>query len=78
MNRNWGNQKANPSSKCTLIRKIYSLSDFSSESNDVLVVAFNILLYNFQQSLPFLHMISYFTFILFDNTILYVKILRKD
>ena len=64
-------------SKCTLVHKIKSLSDFASENNDVLVVLFNILCYNFQQSLSFLNVISFFTFIPFNFTMLYVKILGK-
>ena len=49
--------------KCSLVRKIKSLSDFESENNDFSVVTVNILWYYFQQSLLFLNVISFFTFI---------------
>ena len=48
---------------CSLVREIKSLSDFESENNDFSIVTFNILWYYFQQSLLFLNVISFFTFI---------------
>ena len=48
---------------CSLVRMLTSLIDFESENNDFSIVAFNILWYYFQQSLLFLNVISFFTFI---------------